>query len=65
MKAYTLQHKIARIIAAIADRLNVSQQQALLIFYRSKVGEQLHNPATGLHLMSDAYIIDEFMMQVK
>ncbi|MCQ2125284.1 MAG: DUF3791 domain-containing protein [Fibrobacter sp.] len=63
MKDYTLQHKIARVIAELAVRLNVSQSQALLIFYESKVCMQLHNPETGLQLMSDKYVVDEFMMQ--
>lgn len=62
MKDYILQRKIARVIAIIAKRMNVSQQQALYEFYNSRVSKMLHTPATAMHLMSDEYIADEFFI---
>lgn len=61
MKDYILERKIARIIALIANRLGISQPQALTDFYQSHVCQMLHNPQTEMHLMSDEYIVDEFM----
>lgn len=60
MKDYILQRKIARVVAIIASRMNISQQEALCRFYDSKVSEMLHNPKTEMHLMSDEYIADEY-----
>jgi len=60
MKDYILQRKIARIVALIADRMNISQQEALCRFYDSKVSDMLHNSQTEMHLMSDGFIVDEF-----
>lgn len=65
MKDYILQRKIARVIAIIADRLNISQQQALCEFYKSKVATMMHNPATAMQLMSDEFIVDEFLISLK
>lgn len=62
MKDYILQRKIARVIAIIACRMGVTRQEALCEFYKSKVSEMLHNPATAMQLMSDGYIADEFML---
>lgn len=60
MKDYILQRKIARVVAIIASRLNISQPEALCKFYESKVSDMLHNPKTEMHLMSDEFIADEF-----
>ncbi|MCD8388194.1 MAG: DUF3791 domain-containing protein [Bacteroidales bacterium] len=63
MKEYILQRKIARIVAAIALKEGISQAQALLEFYGSKVYNTLVNQATELCLMSDAYIVDEYFLR--
>lgn len=63
MKDYILQRKIARVIAIIAARLGITQQQALCEFYKSKVSAMMHNPATAMELMSDEYIVDEFLRE--
>jgi len=61
MKNYILQRKIARVVALIADRMGITQRQALCEFYKSRVCAMLHNPSTEMQLMSDEYIVDEFM----
>lgn len=63
MKDYILQRKIARVIAIIAERAGISQQQALKDFYESRVSDWLHNPATAMQLMSDDYIADDFFRE--
>jgi len=65
MKDYILQRKIARVIAIIANRMGITQQQALCEFYKSKVCSMLHDPATAMQLMSDDYIADEFFIRKK
>lgn len=62
MKEYILQRKIARIIAIIAERSGIPQQQALSDFYDSKACAMLHNPATEMQLMSDDYIADDYFI---
>lgn len=65
MKDYILQRKIARVVAIIADRLGITQQQALTEFYKSRVAGMLHDPATAMQLMSDNYVADEFLLLMK
>lgn len=62
MKDYILQRKIARIIAIIAERCGITQPKALAEFYQSRVCEMLHNPKTEMHLMSDEFVVEEFLM---
>lgn len=64
MKDYILQRKIARVIAIIANRMGATQQQAICEFYKSKVCDMLHNPATAMQIMSDDYIADEFFINM-
>lgn len=49
----------------IADGLHISSERALDLFYRSNVYEMLVDPRYGLQTMSDAYIYDEFMMELR
>lgn len=60
-----LWRKIARIIVMIADGLQISSERALDLFYRSNVYEMLVDPSYGLQTMSDTYIYDEFMMELR
>ena len=53
MLDFLLWNKIARIIAQLADTLNISTDRALAIFYESEVCRMLHDETYGLHLMSD------------
>lgn len=47
----------------IADGLHISSEQALDLFYQSHVYEMLVDPRYGLQIMSDVYILDEFMIE--
>ena len=58
-------NKIGRIVALLAERLNVSGERALDIFYTSRTNERLHDEHTGLYLMSDLYIVDEVGNDIK
>ncbi|MCQ2133033.1 MAG: DUF3791 domain-containing protein [Bacteroidaceae bacterium] len=59
MKDYQLYRKITRIIMQLSEELHISSKQAMLIFYNSTVGQQLHDPKYGYQLMSDTYIVND------
>lgn len=59
MKDYQLYRKITRIIMQLSEELHISSKQAMLIFYNSTVGQQLHGPKYGYQLMSDPYIVND------
>lgn len=61
MRSDVLERKIARIVVLLAKELNVTEEQALDIFYSTEAYHQLVNPEYGLHLMSDGYIIEDVL----
>ena len=58
-------YKIGGVVMALAEQLNVSPEQALGIFYKSKTCDDLHNPETMLYAFSDNYISDEVITELK
>lgn len=65
MRDNVLWRKIARITVMISEMLHVSSDTALDLFYSSKVYSMLVDPKYGLQTMSDAYILEEFMNEVR
>lgn len=61
MRSDVLERKIARIVVLLAKELNVTEEQALDIFYSTETYHQLTNPEYGLYLMSDGYIIEDVL----
>lgn len=57
--------KIGRIVVRLAERLDVSPEEAFDIFYESDTCERFHNPDTGLYLYGDLYIVDEVMRELQ
>lgn len=53
-----------RIVMQLAEELQISPHKALLIFYRSTVGKQLHDPKYGYQLMSDTYIVNDIKTEI-
>ncbi len=49
----------------LADTLGVSPQRALNIFYETRVCSLLHDSNSGLHLMSDRYILNDLLHELK
>ncbi len=49
----------------IAKELNIPEEQALNLFYQSRVYSMLKDPRYGLQIMSDIYILDEYMNERK
>lgn len=65
MLDFLLWNKIARIIMQLAETLDISTDRALQIFYDSDVCRFLHDPDMGLHLMSDTYIVDTLIEELR
>lgn len=65
MLDFLLWNKIARIIAQLADTLHISTDRALQIFYDSDVCQILHDKELGLHLMSDTYIVNDLIAELR
>ena len=58
-----LQMKYARIIIGLAKRLNIDSLRALDLFYRSDTYVRLRQKIGDLHCMSDAYLIDDLIIE--
>ena len=65
MRQNVLWRKIARIILLLAERLDVAPERAMNLFYRSRVCVMLNDPRYGLHLMSDQYILQEILHELR
>ncbi|MCI5663065.1 MAG: DUF3791 domain-containing protein [Mediterranea sp.] len=49
----------------ISDNLDISSEQALDLFYKSRVYQMLVDPGYGLQTMSDTYVYDEFVQELR
>lgn len=49
----------------LAEELHVTPERALDIFYSTDVCRQLSDPRTGLRLMSDGYILDDVLNEIR
>lgn len=65
MRKNVLWRKIARIIIMISENLHISGERALDLFYKSNVYQMLIDPKYGLQTMSDTYVFDEFMLELR
>lgn len=65
MRDSVLWRKQSRIVMMLADALQIDAERALDIFYSTKVYMQLSNPKYGLQLMSDGYILEELIEELR
>lgn len=65
MRDSVLWRKQARIIMALASALAISEERALDLFYSTETYRQLSNPKSGLQLMSDGYIIENVLTELR
>lgn len=54
-----LQKKYSRIIEKYAEKVNISLQEALDIFYNSKTYRLIAEGVSDIHCMSDEYLVKE------
>lgn len=64
MRENVLWRKQTSIIILLAKTLQIDTDRALELYYSTEVSQQLANPATGLQLMSDQYIVDNIIMEL-
>lgn len=49
----------------LADFLKISPERALDLYYTTKIYQQMSDPKYGLQLMSDDYIIEELIKELR
>lgn len=64
MRDQVLWRKISRIILLLAEHLDISPEQAMEVFYNSRTSSMLRDEGYGLHLMSDAYIVEDILREL-
>ena len=65
MRDNVLWRKQSRIILLLADILKISPERALALYYSTKVYQQMSDPKYGLQLMSDDYIVEELIKELR
>lgn len=65
MRDTVLWRKQSRLVMMLADTLQIDAERALDIFYSTKVYQQLTDPKYGLQLMSDDYILEELIEELR
>lgn len=57
--------KIGRICTILAKQLDVSPERAFDIYQNSKTSELLNDERSLLYLMSDLYIVDDIIAELR
>lgn len=65
MRDNVLWRKQGRIIMLLADALDIPPERALDLYYTTKVYQQMSDPKYGLQLMSDDYILEELINELR
>ena len=65
MRDSVLWRKQSRIIMMLAEALHIDAERALNLFYTTKVYQQLSDPKYGLQLMSDDYILENLIEELR
>lgn len=63
-KQTVLQLKYARIIKCIAERANISVEDAMRIFYNSETMHLIQEGVADLHCRSDQYLAGEILQEM-
>lgn len=65
MRDSVLWRKQSHIIIMLAEELRIDAEQALDLFYSTVTYQQLSDAKYGLQLMSDRYILDNILEELK
>lgn len=65
MRNSVLWRKQSHIIMMFADILEIDAERALDLFYSTKTYQQLSDQRYGLQLMSDQYIVDNVLEELR
>ena len=50
---------------ALASALSINEERALDVFYSTQTARQLSDPKYGLQLMSDGYIVENILAELR
>ena len=65
MRDNVLWRKQSVIIMMLARELRIAPERALDLFYSTDVCRQLSDPKTGLQLMSDGYVLEDVLSEIR
>lgn len=65
MRDNVLWRKQSRIVMLLAKALHIDAERALDLFYSTRVYQQLSDPKYGLHLMSNDYILEDLIDELR
>lgn len=65
MRNSVLWRKQSHIIMMLSDILEIDAERALDLFYSTKTYQQLSDQRYGLQLMSDQYIVDNVLEELR
>jgi hypothetical protein len=65
MRDNVLWRKESHIIMMLAEVLQIDAERALNLFYSTNTYVLLSNPDSGLQLMSDQYILDDMIEELR
>ena len=65
MRNSVLWRKQCSIIILLSEILQISAERALDLYYSTKTANQLSDPKTGLQLMSDNYIVENILEELR
>ena len=65
MRDSVLWRKISHVIVLLADTLQIDAERAIDLFYTTKTYHQLTDPSSGLQLMSNQYILENVLDELK
>lgn len=65
MRDQVLWRKEDRIVALLAERLDIDTECTLDILYNSRTYTLLSNPNSGLQLHSDEYILNDLLRELE
>ena len=65
MRDNVLWRKEANIVMLLAQRLEISPERALEVYYHTRVNKFMSSADYGLQHMSDLYIVDEILNELQ
>ena len=65
MRDNVLWRKKSVIIMMLVKELRIAPERALDLFYSTDVCRQLSDPRTGLQLMSDGYVLEDVLSEIR
>ena len=65
MRDSVLWRKKSHIIIMLAEALSINEERALGLFYSTKTYKQLSDSGSGIQLMSDEYILENILNELR